>query len=137
LRLGKERERLTVIDDQIGAPTGADLLADITAHAIRAVVRQQATDSASGIYHLVAGGETSWYGYARFVFDFARQAGIVLKVAPEGLVAVPTSAFSQPAERPRNSRMDTHKLRHTFDLSLPPWETGVARMLTEISERPS
>lgn len=136
LRLARERERLTVIDDQIGAPTGADLLADVTAHTIRSVARQPA-DALSGIYHLVAAGETSWYGYARFVLEFARQAGVMLKVAPEQVVAVPTSAFSLPAKRPQNSRMDTRKLRDTFELSLPSWETGVARMLTEIFERPS
>ena len=136
LRLAQERERLTVIDDQIGAPTGADLLADVTAHTIRSVARQPA-DALSGIYHLVAAGETSWYGYARFVLEFARQAGVMLKVAPEQVVAVPTSAFSLPAKRPQNSRMDTRKLRDTFELSLPSWETGVARMLTEIYERPS
>ena len=136
LRLARERERLTVIDDQIGAPTGADLLADVTAHTIRSVARQPA-DALSGIYHLVAAGETSWYGYARFVLEFARQAGVMLKVAPEQVVAVPTSAFSLPAKRPQNSRMDTRKLRDTFELSLPSWETGVARMLTEIYERPS
>jgi dTDP-4-dehydrorhamnose reductase len=135
LRLAQERDRLTVIDDQIGAPTGADLLADVTAHAVRAALRHGTIEAVSGIYHLVAAGETSWYGYARFVLDYARQAGIVLKVAPEDVVAVPASAFSLPAKRPRNSRMDTAKLRHTFDLSLPPWETGVARMLTEILER--
>jgi dTDP-4-dehydrorhamnose reductase len=135
LRLAQERDRLTVIDDQIGAPTGADLLADVTAHAIRAAVGKRASEAVSGIYHLVAAGETSWHGYARFVLDYARHAGVVLKVAPENVVAVPTSAFSLPAKRPRNSRMDTGKFRHTFDLSLPPWETGVARMLTEIFER--
>ena len=136
LRLAQERECLTVIDDQIGAPTGADLLADVTAHTIRSVARQPA-GALSGIYHLVAAGETSWYGYARFVLEFARQAGVMLKVAPEQVVAVPTSAFSLPAKRPQNSRMDTRKLRNTFELSLPSWETGVARMLTEIFERPS
>jgi dTDP-4-dehydrorhamnose reductase len=136
LRLSQERERLTVIEDQIGAPTGADLLADVTAHTIRSLARRPA-EALTGIYHLVASGETSWYGYARFVLEFARQAGVGLKVAPEQVVAVPTSAFSAPAKRPQNSRMDTHKLRDTFELSLPSWETGVARMLTEIFERPS
>jgi dTDP-4-dehydrorhamnose reductase len=135
LRLAQERDRLTVIDDQIGAPTGADLLADITAHVVRAAVGQGNIEAVSGIYHLVATGETSWYGYARFVLDYARHAGVVLRVGPEDVVAVPTSAFSLPAKRPRNSRMDTAKLRRTFDLSLPPWKTGVARMLTEILER--
>jgi dTDP-4-dehydrorhamnose reductase len=134
LRLAQERDRLTVIDDQVGAPTGADLLADVTAHAVR-TARQRTTEGVSGIYHLVAAGETSWHGYARFVLDYARRAGVALKVAPENVIAVPTDAFSLPAKRPRNSRMDTAKLRRTFDLSLPLWEAGVARMLTEIFER--
>lgn len=135
LRLAQERDHLTVIDDQVGAPTGADLLADITAHAVRTAARQRMTEGVSGIYHLVATGETSWHGYARFVLDYARHAGVALKVAPENIIAVPTGAFSLPAKRPRNSRMDTAKLRRTFDLSLPLWEAGVARMLTEIFER--
>ncbi len=94
LRLAQERDRLTIIDDQIGAPTGADLLADVTAHAIRTAVKRP---NVSGLYHLVAAGETSWYGYARFVLNFARQAGVRLKVAPENILPVPTSAFPSPA----------------------------------------
>jgi dTDP-4-dehydrorhamnose reductase len=132
LRLAQVRESLTVIDDQIGAPTGADLLADITAHAIR-TARQRS--ELSGLYHLVAGGETSWHGYASFVLDFARSAGITLKVAPDAIRPVPTSAFPTPARRPHNSRMDTTKLQHTFDLNLPSWQTGVARMLSEVLEK--
>ncbi|OGS96296.1 MAG: dTDP-4-dehydrorhamnose reductase [Gallionellales bacterium RIFCSPLOWO2_02_FULL_57_47] len=132
LRLAQERDRLNVIDDQIGAPTGADLLADITAHAIRAA---RLRPEVSGLYHLVAGGETSWHGYASFVLDFARRAGITLKAAPEAIRPVPTSAFPTPARRPHNSRMDTAKLQHTFDLNLPLWQTGVARMLSELLEK--
>ncbi|HZW26109.1 MAG TPA: dTDP-4-dehydrorhamnose reductase [Gallionella sp.] len=129
LRLAQERERLTVIDDQVGAPTGADLLADVTAHAIRTALRQP---ELSGLYHLVAGGETSWHGYARFVIESARQAGLPIKVAPESIEAVPTSAFPTPARRPHNSRLNTTKLQQAFGLHLPPWQTGVTRMLTEI-----
>jgi dTDP-4-dehydrorhamnose reductase len=132
LRLAQARESLTVIDDQIGAPTGADLLADITAHAIR-TARQRS--ELSGLYHLVAGGVTSWHGYASFVLDFARRAGIPLKVAPEAIQPVPTSAFPTPAKRPHNSRMDTTKLQHTFDLNLPSWQVGVVRMLSEVLEK--
>jgi len=127
LRLAQERDSLTVIDDQIGAPTGADLLADITAHAIRA-----ARPELSGLYHLVAAGETSWHGYAGFVLDHARRAGIALKVAPEAIQPVPTSAFPTPAKRPLNSRLDTAKLRSAFGLTLPMWQNGVARMLAEV-----
>jgi len=129
LRLAQERERLTVIDDQIGAPTGADLLADVTAHAIRTALQQP---KLSGLYHLVAGGETSWHGYACVVLNLARQAGIELKVAAENVIPVPTSAFPLPARRPLNSRLDARNLQTTFDVHLPFWQTGVARMLTEI-----
>ena len=129
LRLAKERDSLKVIDDQIGAPTGADLLADVTAHAIRTARRNP---EVSGLYHLVAGGETSWHGYAIFVLDYARRAGIDLKVAPDAVDAVPTSAFPTPAKRPHNSRLNTEKLQKTFDLHLPHWQAGVTRMLAEV-----
>jgi len=131
LRLAQERERLTVIDDQIGAPTGADLLADVTAHAIRTALQQP---ELSGLYHLAAGGETSWHGYACFVLNLARQAGIELKVAAENVIPVPTSAFPLPARRPLNSRLDARNLQTAFGLHLPLWRTGVARMLDEVME---
>ena len=129
LRLAQERDALTVIDDQIGAPTGADLLADVTAHAIRTAMQRPEVE---GLYHLVAGGETSWYDYARFVIEFARQSGLDIKVPPEAIRPVSTSAFPLPAPRPRNSRLDTRKLRDAFGLVLPQWQIGVARMLTEV-----
>ncbi|MDM0081994.1 dTDP-4-dehydrorhamnose reductase [Variovorax sp. J31P179] len=129
LRLAKERDRLTVIDDQFGAPTGAELLADVTAHAIRATLADPAK---AGLYHLVAGGETTWHGYARFVLAQARAAGVELRASPEAVDAVPTSAFPTPAVRPHNSRLNTDKLQSTFGLKLPHWQLGVARMLAEI-----
>ncbi len=129
LRLAGERERLTVIDDQIGAPTGAELIADVTAHAIREVLRDTGK---AGLYHLAAGGETSWNGYARFVLEQALVSGAELKATPATVDPVPTSAFPTPAARPHNSRLDTRKLQSTFGLYLPHWQTGVARMLREI-----
>jgi dTDP-4-dehydrorhamnose reductase len=129
LRLAAERDSLSVIDDQIGAPTGADLLADVTAHAIRATRRQP---ELAGLYHLVAGGETSWHGYASLVLDFARQAGVALKVTPQNIKAVPSSEFRSAAKRPLNSRLDCSKLKESFDLDLPHWQLGVERMLMEI-----
>ena len=134
LHLAQERESLKVIDDQMGAPTGAELLADVTAHAIRTAQRNL---EVSGLYHLVAAGETSWHGYASFVLDFARQAGMTLKVSPDAVYPVLTSAFPTPAKRPHNSRLNTEKLQDTFDLSLPHWQSGVERMLTEIMDEKS
>ncbi len=131
LRLAAERETLSVIDDQIGAPTGADLLADVTALMIARITARDA--HLGGTFHCVAAGETSWFGYARFVIDWARANGQVVKVAPEGLRAVPTSAYPTPAARPLNSRLSTAKLRSTFSLHLPDWRVGVERMLREIS----
>jgi len=132
LKLARQRDSLNIIEDQIGAPTGADLLADVTAHAVRAAEHRP---DVSGLYHLVAGGETSWHGYARFVIDFAARSGIDIKVARDAIKAVPSSAFPTPAKRPLNSRMDTTKLKQTFDLNLPDWQIGVARMLNEVLEK--
>lgn len=127
LRLAKERETLTVIADQIGAPTGAELIADVTAHAI---VQAKQRPELSGIYHLVADGEVSWHGYASLVIEFARKHGeqLVVKVVNP----IEASAYPAPARRPLNSRLNTKKLRESFSLSLPDWQGGVTRMLMEV-----
>ena len=129
LRLAKERDQLSVIDDQIGAPTGAELLADLSAHALRCALQRP---EVAGTYHAVAAGETSWHGYASHVIDFARRAGQPINVERAAISAVPTSAFPTPAKRPGNSRMATDKLRGTFGVTLPDWRVGVDRMLTEV-----
>ncbi len=126
LRLAAERERLTVIADQIGAPTGAELIADVSAHAVRSL---RARPELSGTYHLAAGGETSWHGYASFVIEAARARGVALKVGE--VAPIPTTDYPTPATRPLNSRLDTTRLSAAFGLSLPPWQDGVARMLDE------
>jgi len=127
LRLAAERDRLDVIEDQIGAPTGAELLADVSAHALRGVL---ARPELGGTYHVVADGETSWHGYARHVIEFARAAGQALRV--QDIAAVPTTAFPTAARRPHNSRLDTRKLQAAFGLNLPDWRNGVERMLREV-----
>jgi len=129
LRLAQERERLTVIDDQHGAPTGADLIADVTAHAVRSA---HANPALSGLYHLVAGGETSWHGYATHAIARARELRPQLDWKVGEIAPVPTSAFPTPARRPLNSRLDTHKLQQAFGLTLPHWQQGVDRLLSEI-----
>lgn len=131
LRLARERDRMTVVSDQFGAPTGADLIADVTAHALRTAA---ARPEVSGTYHLVAGGETTWHGYASHVIDRARTLGQDLRV--QTLDPVPTSAFPTPARRPANSRLDTTRLRQTFGLVLPPWQQGVDRLLDEVLTAP-
>lgn len=127
LRLGKDRQALSIINDQYGAPTGAELLADCTAHALRVAFQNP---DVAGLYHLAAAGTTSWFDYAALVFDEAKKAGISLAV--ESLTPVPTSAYPTPARRPHNSRLNTDKFRHRFGLNLPDWEEGVKRMLAEL-----
>ena len=122
LRLAAERESLNVIADQFGAPTGAELLADVSAHAITRLCVQP---DLAGTYHCVAGGEISWHGYATHVIEWARSCGLPVKVAADAVRAVPATAFPLPAPRPLNSRLDTRKLRSTFDLNLPHWQSGV------------
>ena len=129
LRLAQERERLTVIDDQWGAPTGADLLADVTAHAIRHL---QAHPQDAGLYHVAAGGETNWNLYAKHVLAQSIRAQRAIKIIAKEVAAVPSSDFPTPAVRPHNSRLDTRKLQTTFGLTLPPWQQGVSRMVAEI-----
>ncbi len=133
LRLAAEREHLTVVDDQVGAPTGADLLADLAAHMLRAVFERPAL---GGTYHACATGETSWCGYARHAVEWARARGHALRVPPGGIEPIPSSAYPVPARRPLNSRLDTRKLREAFGLTLPDWRTGVERMLAETLNLP-
>ncbi len=132
LRLGTERDTLDVVDDQVGAPTGADLLADVTAHAL---MRLRANPELAGTYHCVASGEASWYDYARHVFDWARANGVALCLPPEGLRSVTSGEFPTPAPRPLNSRLSTRKLRETFGLVPAMWQPGVERMLAEAHAR--
>jgi len=129
LRLAAEREQLKVIADQVGAPTGADLLADLSVHMLRAA---RVNPAFVGTYHAVAAGAASWHEYARFVIEFARARGANIKAAPEQILAIPTSDYPTPAKRPLNSRLSTAKLQQRFGLVLPPWQQGVQRMLEEI-----
>ncbi|MBX9404209.1 dTDP-4-dehydrorhamnose reductase [Pseudomonas baetica] len=127
LRLAKDRDTLSVIADQIGAPTGADLIADVTALAIRQVLQRP---ELSGLYHLAAAGEVSWHGYASHVIAFAQDNGEQLAV--ETISPIETTAYPTPARRPLNSRLNTQKLCGNFSLHLPDWQSGVTRMLREV-----
>jgi dTDP-4-dehydrorhamnose reductase len=127
LRLAKDRESLSVIADQIGAPTGADLIADVTALAIQQVIQRP---ELSGLYHLAAAGEVSWHGYASHVIAFARSHGEQLCV--KQISPIESAAYPTPARRPLNSRLNTQKLRQNFCLHLPDWQSGVTRMLREV-----
>ena len=132
LRLAAERDVLRVVADQYGAPTGAELIADVTAHILHRLFNAHDASRLAGTYHLAAAGETSWHGYAQFVLAHARRSGVALKVSAEQLVAISTEDYPLPALRPRNSRLALAKLEETFNLKMPPWQQGVQRMLDEI-----
>jgi dTDP-4-dehydrorhamnose reductase len=129
--LAAQQDTLQVVDDQIGAPTGSDLIADVTAHSLQRVIT---TPSLSGTYHLAAGGRTSWCGYARHVLTWAQAQGCPLRVAPAQIEPVLSSTRQTRAIRPLNSQLNTQKLCQTFELNLPIWTQGVDRMLQEIDD---
>lgn len=128
LRLAQTRDELNVVADQVGAPTGAELLADVTALSLRAAV---ADPKLQGTYHVAAAGETSWWEYAQFAIAHARSRGAPIRVSPEAIRGLATADYPTAARRPLNSRLDTTKLRTTFRLRLPDWREGVARMIDE------
>ncbi len=129
LRLASEREALSVIDDQIGAPTDAGWLADMTVLALNTA---GTSDAPNGIYHAACAGEVSWHGYASHLIAKAHQLGFPIKVAPEAIRAVPSSAFPTPARRPLNSRLDCSGLERTFDITPPPWQAGIDNLLIHL-----
>ena len=134
LRIAKERETMSVVADQHGAPTGAELLADATALALHRLTWPGPDAGAlSGTYHLAAGGSTTWHAYARHVLAQAQTHGAVLKAGPEAVLAIASSAFPTPAARPANSRLDASKFCTHFGLALPDWRHHVDRMIAELS----
>jgi dTDP-4-dehydrorhamnose reductase len=135
LRLAADRNELKVVADQTGAPTSARLIADVTAHAVRDVLRNRA-EAALGVYHLAAGGETNWHAYAVHVIDAARKAGVPIRVAAESIKPISTAEYPTPAARPSNSRLDTSKLRSTFGLNVPSWQQEIDTILEQIIVKP-
>jgi dTDP-4-dehydrorhamnose reductase len=129
LNLAACRDQLQVVNDQIGAPTGAELIADVTSHALRSLKQDC---SLSGRYHLAAAGETSWWGYARFILEQAITVGHRVIVQAEGIHPVSSLEFPTLAKRPGNSRLDTSCLEQTFGLHLPDWKDGVAHLIREL-----
>ncbi len=127
LYLSQQREELSIIDDQIGAPTSAELIADVSAHAIVQTLRDQ---TKIGIYHLVASGETSWFEYANYIFEQAKSLGVNLAI--QQVNPIPTAAYPTPAKRPHNSRLNNQKIQHAFQIYLPDWKVHVQRTVIEV-----
>jgi len=135
LRLLQERQELAVVEDQVGAPTAATRIAAVTTAALRRLADGEQGQPASGIYHLTAAGATSWHGLTEFIATTARAGGLPLRVAPDRIRPIPSSAWPQAARRPANSRLDTARLRSTFDVTLPPWQDDVRQVIATLLQR--
>lgn len=130
LHLAAERNELKVVADQTGVPTPADLVADVTALCLyRMSLDRKFAARASGTYHLATAGETSWYGYAKYVVGEALRRGAKLQLIADDIQPITTAEYPLPAKRPRHSRLDTAKLRKTFGLTMPPWQQSVSRVI--------
>ena len=132
LRLGADRDRLSVVDDQIGAPTSANVLADTTLQIlaqsvgdISAMLREK-----GGLINVTASGETSWHGFAHEIFSLARRHGADLSV--EVVDGIPSSDYPTPARRPLNSRLSLKRLRERFGITPPDWRTALGEVIDEI-----
>ena len=133
LRLASARAELKVVCDQVGAPTGAELIADVTALTLQRLRFDPALAArASGIYHLTASGAASWHGYAQWLVREAARGGAALKVTPERVLPVTSAQYPVAAARPANSQLDTTKLCASFGLTLPAWQAGVMRLLAQL-----
>lgn len=133
LRLAAERAAFDVVADQRGAPTAAEMIADVTAIVARVLLADVAADRLAGVYHLAPAGETTWHGYARFMVERAGHNGWALKAKPEAIRPIPTSAWPTAARRPANSRLSTAKLAATFGLTMPDWRLHVGRMVDDLT----
>lgn len=132
LRLAKEKDELNIIADQHGAPTSAELIADVTALALYRTRQAGNNVTLAGTYHLVARGATTWHGYAQHLLSLAQAKGVELRVGPETIHPIPTEAYPLPAKRPQNSLMDTTNLSNTFNLQLPDWRYHMQRLMDEL-----
>ncbi|WP_353981437.1 dTDP-4-dehydrorhamnose reductase [Salinicola endophyticus] len=133
LRLANERDQLRIIADQIGAPTWAATIADVTALALHGWRREGWSEQMAGIYHLTASGATSWHGFAEAIFDEAIAHGLLDPARRPTIEAIASCDYSQPAPRPHNSRLDTASLSATFDVVLPPWREALSRCIRALA----
>ena len=133
LRLAKEKGELRVVCDQIGAPTSAELVADVSSLCLSRIVQDDlSSKDISGVYHLTSTGKTSWYNFAKYVIIETKKLGGVLLTDPENIIAINTSEYPLPAERPANSLLNSQKLCKTFNLYLPSWKIHADRTIKEL-----
>jgi dTDP-4-dehydrorhamnose reductase len=134
LRLMQEKQTLRVIDDQVGSPTWARLIAETTAQIItQAGYEQKLGEFKSGLYHLSSAGETSWYGFAVKIAELARKRAKSLKVS--NIIPITTKEYPTPAARPMNSRLETVALTERFSLKMPSWDEALSLCLNDFTRK--
>jgi dTDP-4-dehydrorhamnose reductase len=127
LKLGRERDKLSIVDDQVGAPTSAEAITDATLAVLDRLIASGASSDLSGTYHLTCAGETSWCGFAKAIFaEFAGK-----QKTPE-VTAIPTEAYPTPAKRPKNSRLNCEKFAGNFGFAMPHWEEALKHVAVEL-----
>lgn len=138
LRLAQERDEMdgiNVVADQHGAPTSAELVADVTALVLHRMCFNSDHEHLAGTYHVAAGGSTTWHGYARYVLELAQQNGIALTLSADQIRPIASQDYPLPAVRPKNSRLDTSRLSTTFHLRLPDWQYHVRRLVDAMTRQ--
>ncbi len=128
LKLAQERDKLSIVSDQVGSPTSAALLADVTAEIVKQIFEPGAIQK-YGTYHLVSEGETSWHGYAQLIVAIANALEVKTKIYSDAIQPMKTADYPLPAPRPANSRLDTTKIKNVFMLTLPSWQDDVTKVL--------
>ncbi|CUJ56158.1 dTDP-4-dehydrorhamnose reductase [Achromobacter xylosoxidans] len=132
LRLAAEREELRIVADQFGAPTAAEMIADVTALAIAG---HRSAQLPNGVYHLAATGSTTWHGLACHIVRRARQNGAPLKVDFDRITPIKTEEYPVPAKRPKNSRLNTDSLMTALRLEFPHWTVHADRVIDQLTKR--
>ena len=130
--LAQERDELKVVADQIGTPTSAALIADVTTKVLQQLMAKSQKQPISDIYHLTANGETSWYEFARLLITAAKAMSKTIKISPECVLPIRSDDYRCTAKRPMNSRLNTTKLRTDYKITLPQWEYDVERAVLEV-----
>ena len=131
IRLAKEKETLSIVNDQIGAPTSAEFVADVTAHCIRKGINSKN----SGTYHLVAKHSVSWYEFAKYILNYLQNKGEEFCLSPDNILPITTKEYNSPASRPLNSILNTSLIEKTFDIQISSWEVQIEKMLSMIAKQ--
>ncbi len=133
IRLAKEQDELKVVSDQIGAPTSAELIADVTSLCLYIIIQDKApAKNRAGIFHLTPTGKTSWHGFAQYVITEAQKLGDTFIKNPTNIISITTPEYPLPAKRPANSMLNSQKLCETFGIYLPSWQVHACRVLKEL-----